>query len=180
MYRPNEQDEVLAAPAIPSEVRLQSIIALVVATMSLVGAGWIMASYVIFPDLRSFRHRLITGLAISDALMALNFLCSTAMNVGGNLIGTPGNVGFCSFNGFVTQVFVIQTDYWVLTIAVCTYFILAGHKVQSTWVQSHELVVLALPWFFSVLWAVVGLGVVGYGDIGACERFLMTSSPAPV
>ncbi|GKT63604.1 G-protein coupled receptor 1 [Colletotrichum tofieldiae] len=172
MFRPKERDEVLAAPAIPSEVRLQSIFILVVAVISLVGAGWIMASYAIFPNLRSFRHRLITGLAISDALMALNFLCSTAMNVDGNLIGAAANVGFCSFNGFVTQVFVIQTDYWVLTIAVCTYFILAGHKAQSTWVQNHELVVWALPWFFSVLWASVGLGVVGYGDIGACEEFL--------
>ncbi|KAK2013963.1 hypothetical protein LZ32DRAFT_603907 [Colletotrichum eremochloae] len=135
--------------------------------MSLVGAGWIVANYVIFPHLRLFRHRLITGLAISDAHMALNFLCSTAMNVQGNLIGAPRNVAFCSFNGFMTQVFVIQTDYWVLTIAVCTYFILAGHKTQSTWVQNHELVIWALPWFFSVLWASIGLAVVGYGDIGA-------------
>ncbi|KZL82163.1 g-protein coupled receptor 1 [Colletotrichum incanum] len=167
MFRPKKRDEVLAAPTIPSEVHLQSIVILGVAVTSLVGAGWIVASYVIFPNLRSFRHRLIIGLAISDALMALNFLCSTAMNVDGNLIGAPANVGFCSFNGFMTQVFVIQTDYWVLTIAICTYFILAGHKTQSTWVQSHELVVWALPWFFSVLWASVGLGVTGYGDIGA-------------
>ncbi|KAK2038943.1 hypothetical protein LZ31DRAFT_607624 [Colletotrichum somersetense] len=167
MLRPQVPDEALAAPATPSEVRLQSIVILVVAVISLVGAGWIMANYAIFPHLRSFRHRLITGLAISDAHMALNFLCSTAMNIQGNVIGAPRNVGFCSFNGFVTQVFVIQTDYWVLTIAVCTYFILAGHKTQSTWVQNHELIIWALPWIFSLLWASVGLGVVGYEDIGA-------------
>ncbi|KAK1980055.1 hypothetical protein LZ30DRAFT_796533 [Colletotrichum cereale] len=134
MFRLWVRDEALAAPATPSEDHLQSIIILVVAAISLVDIS----------HLRSFRHRLITGLAISDALMALNFLCSTAMNV-----------------------FVIQTDYWVLTIAVCTYFILAGHKTQSIWVQTHELVIWTLPWFFSVLWASIGLGVVGYGDIGA-------------
>ncbi|KAK6212908.1 hypothetical protein QIS74_08910 [Colletotrichum tabaci] len=135
--------------------------------MSLAGAGWIMVSYAVFPNLRSFRHRLITGLAVSDAFMALNFLCSTVMNVGGNGIAAPENTAFCSFNGFVTQVFVIQTDYWVLTIAVCTYFILAGHKTQSTWIQDHELVIWALPWLFSVLWASIGLGVSGYENIGA-------------
>ncbi|KAK1999011.1 hypothetical protein LX36DRAFT_575136 [Colletotrichum falcatum] len=167
MFRPRVQDEVLAAPATPSEVRLQSIIILAVAVISLVGAGWIMANYTLFPHLRSFRHRLITGLAISDALMALNFLSSTAMNVQSNLISSPRNASFCSFNGFMTQVFVIQTDYWVLTIAVCTYFILAGHKTPSTWVQDHELIIWALPWFFSLLWATIGLGVVGYGDIGS-------------
>ncbi|KAJ0161039.1 G-protein coupled receptor 1 [Colletotrichum tanaceti] len=167
MIRPKEGDEALAVPTIPSEVRLQSIVILVVAVMSLAGAGWIMASYAVFPNLRSFRHRLITGLAISDAFMALNFLFSTAMNVGGNGIAAPENAAFCSFNGFVTQVFVIQTDYWVLSIAVCTYFILAGHKTQSTWAQDHELVIWALPWLFSVLWASIGLGVIGYEDIGA-------------
>ncbi|EFQ28779.1 uncharacterized protein GLRG_03923 [Colletotrichum graminicola M1.001] len=157
MIRPRVQNEVLAAPATPSEVRLQSIVILSVALISLIGAGWIMANYAIFPHLRSFRHRLITGLAISDAHMALNFLCSTAMN----------KRWLLRFNGFMTQVFVIQTDYWVLTIAVCTYFILAGHKTQSTWIQNHELVIWALPWIFSVLWAFLGLGIVGYGDIGA-------------
>ncbi|CCF39673.1 hypothetical protein CH063_10441 [Colletotrichum higginsianum] len=167
MIRPKEGEEALAVPTILSEVRLQSIIILVVAVMSLAGAGWIMASYAVFPNLRSFRHRLITGLAISDAFMALNFLFSTAMNVGGNGIAAPENTAFCSFNGFVTQVFVIQTDYWVLTIAVCTYFILAGHKTQSTWIQDHELVIWALPWLFSVLWASIGLGVTGYENIGA-------------
>ncbi|GJC99711.1 G-protein-coupled receptor 1 [Colletotrichum higginsianum] len=146
--------------------------------MSLAGAGWIMASYAVFPNLRSFRHRLITGLAISDAFMALNFLFSTAMNVGGNGIAAPENTAFCSFNGFVTQVFVIQTDYWVLTIAVCTYFILAGHKTQSTWIQDHELVIWALPWLFSVLWASIGLGVTGYENIGACEPCLVTKRPS--
>ncbi|TDZ65926.1 hypothetical protein CTRI78_v003430 [Colletotrichum trifolii] len=84
----------------------------------------------VFPDLRSFRHRLILGLAISDFIMAFNFLCSTAMNVAGRFIGAPGNADFCSYNGFVTQVF-------------------------------------GMPWFFSVLWASIGQGLVGYGDIGA-------------
>jgi hypothetical protein len=101
--------------------------------------------------------------------MALNFLTSSSMNISGKFIGAPEQKGFCSFNGFMTQVFVIQTDYWILTIAFCTYFILADHKRASGWVQDHLLTLASLPWIFSVLWSVIGLGVTGYGNIGACE-----------
>jgi hypothetical protein len=101
--------------------------------------------------------------------MALNFLVSSSMNVSGRLIGAPEQAGFCSFNGFMTQFFVIQTDYWVLVIAICTYLILADYKRPSSWVQDNRKLLWLLPWFFSVLWASVGLGVTGYGDIGACK-----------
>jgi hypothetical protein len=58
-------------------------------------------------------------------------------------------------------------DYWVLTIAVCTYLILANHKHQSSWIQENRWVVWGFPWILSILWSGIGLGVVGYGDIGA-------------
>jgi len=60
-------------------------------------------------------------------------------------------------------------DYWVFVIAVCTYFILADHKVLSNWIQDHKYIIWLLPWLFSVLWAILGLTLVGYGDIGACK-----------
>ncbi|KAK1541788.1 hypothetical protein CPAR01_05175 [Colletotrichum paranaense] len=121
----------------------------------------------IFPNLRSFRHRLIIGLAISDFLMAFNFICSTTMNLGGRLIDDPEQTDFCKLNGFMAQVFVIQTDYWVLNIAICTFFILTGQRKRASWVQNHEVVIWGLPWFFSVLWASVGLSLNGYHSIGA-------------
>ncbi|KAG4430336.1 hypothetical protein IFR05_014189 [Cadophora sp. M221] len=61
----------------------------------------------------------------------------------------------------------MEADYWVLSIAICTYLILASHKTQSSWVQDHKLVVWVVPWFLSLLWAAIGLAVVGYGNIGA-------------
>ncbi|OHE91808.1 hypothetical protein CORC01_12882 [Colletotrichum orchidophilum] len=167
MFLQNKENEAIGAPSYPREVRIQSIVILVVSVLSLCGAGFIMTSYRIFPNLRSFRHRLIIGLAISDFLMAFNFLCSTSMNLSGRFIGAPQQADFCSLNGFMAQVFVIQTDYWVLTIAICTYFILAGQRKRASWVQNHEVVIWGLPWFFSVLWASIGLGVVGYENIGA-------------
>ncbi|KAK3390066.1 G protein-coupled glucose receptor regulating Gpa2-domain-containing protein [Podospora didyma] len=159
--------EALAAPTDPFTIRAQSVVVMVASIMSILGAGWILASYIAFSNLRTFRHQLILGLTISDCVMALNFLTSSSMNVGGNWIGAPDRAQFCSFNGYMTQVFVIQTDYWVLIIAICTYFILADHKQMSSWVQENVIILWALPWFFSILWASIGMGVTGYGDIGA-------------
>lgn len=99
-------------------------------------------------------------------MMAINFSASAGMNVAGRFIGAPEQKGFCDFNGFVTQVFVIQTDYWVLTIAICTYFILADHKHAAAWVQDHRYFLFCLPWGLSCLWAGIGLGTAGYGNIG--------------
>ncbi|AEO68012.1 uncharacterized protein THITE_2051273 [Thermothielavioides terrestris NRRL 8126] len=156
----------LAAPTDPGVIRIQSAVILAVSILSLLGAAWIIASFLAFSNLRTFRHHLILGLAISDCVMALNFLLSSSLNVGGRWIGAPEQARFCTFNGFMTQVFVIQTDYWVLIIAVCTYFVLADHKRSSSWVQEHQLILWILPWLFSIAWAAIGLGVTGYGDVG--------------
>lgn len=91
------------------------------------------------------------------------------MNVSGKYIGAPEQETFCSINGFITQLFVIQTDYWVLIIAACTYLILAGHRRFASLVEDYPRVLFSLPWAFSLLWAAIGLKVAGYGDIGACE-----------
>lgn len=122
--------------------------------------------------------------------MAVNFLLSTAMNLTGNPIGDPSLKGFCNFNGFLTQLFVVQSrllscaygsctkisltvhnaaDYWVLVIAISTFLILGDKKGVADWVQDHSVVLWLLPWGFSALWAALGLGIAGYGDIGACE-----------
>ena len=99
--------------------------------------------------------------------MALNFLLSSSMNVGGRWIGAPEQATFCTFNGFMTQTFVIQTDYWVFVIAVYTYFVLNDQKRCSMWVEKHPLIPWVVPWVLSLVWASLGLGITGYGDIGA-------------
>ncbi|KEZ41754.1 hypothetical protein SAPIO_CDS6729 [Scedosporium apiospermum] len=164
---PLPRQHALAAPETESEIRIQSIVILTVSILSILGGGWIILSFACFKSMRSFRHYLILGLAISDCAMALNFLLSSSMNVSGRLIRHPDQAGFCSFNGFMTQVFVVQTDYWVLTIALCTYFILADFRRLSCYVQNQRWLLMALPWVFSIVWASLGLVLAGYGDIGA-------------
>ncbi|KAM5367879.1 hypothetical protein ACJZ2D_009790 [Fusarium nematophilum] len=157
----------LAAPADKSQALTQSVAILVVSLMSLLGAGWMILSFFCFKSLRSFRHQLILGLALSDFLMAANFVLSTASNIAGRDISAPEQAALCTFNGFMTQVFVVQTDYWVFLISLCTYFILAGYKTPSSWVQDHRLILASFPWVLSAAWAGIGLGTVGYGNIGA-------------
>ncbi|KAK4449040.1 hypothetical protein QBC34DRAFT_299670 [Podospora aff. communis PSN243] len=156
----------LAAPTEPFVIHIQSIAILITAILSVLGAAWMIASFFTFPDLRSPRHQLILGLAISDFVMAFNFLLSSSMNVSGRWIGAPEQARFCSFNGYMTQVFVIQTDYWVLLIAVYTFVVLTDNKKWSAWLHERALLPWVVPWVLSVLWASIGLGVVGYGDIG--------------
>ena len=117
--------EALAAPTTDSDNHVQSVVILIVSILSTLGAGWIIISFVVctrshgkisspstdaddmldqaFRNLRTFRHTLILGLAISDCVMAINFLSSSAMNVAGRYIGDPAQKHFCSFNGFMTQ-----------------------------------------------------------------------------
>ncbi|OCK78843.1 hypothetical protein K432DRAFT_406116 [Lepidopterella palustris CBS 459.81] len=159
--------EVLSAPTSLAETRTLNIVILGVSLISALGAAWIVLSFILFRSLRSFRHQLILGLAISDFWMAINFMSSTAVNLSGHLISEPPQKAFCSFNGFMTQLFVTQTDYWVLTIAVCTFLVLASYKRQSSWIQEHRIVLWCLPWGFSTLCAALGLGFAGYGNIGA-------------
>ncbi|KAF2813316.1 uncharacterized protein BDZ99DRAFT_382497 [Mytilinidion resinicola] len=159
--------EPLSAPAKRAEIHTLNIVILIVGIISAVGAGWIVVSFILFRSVRTFRHQLILGLAISDFLMAVNFMSSSAVNISGHIISEKPQEKFCDFNGFMTQVFVVQTDYWVLLIAVCTFFIVANYKRQSQWVQEHRIILWCLPWGFSILWAALGMGLIGYGDIGA-------------
>ncbi|KAF2266999.1 hypothetical protein CC78DRAFT_566428 [Lojkania enalia] len=153
----------LAAPRKPYETQTLNQAIAAVSALSILGAGWIILSFCV----RTFRHQLILGLAISDFWMAVNFLSSCVVNLSGHPIGDPRQKQFCSFNGFMTQLFVIQTDYWVLLIAFSTFFILANYKRLSTWIQEHRIILWTMPWGFSALWAALGLGLDGYGDIGA-------------
>lgn len=126
--------------------------------------------------------------------MAVNFLTSTTVNLGGSNPYSPAREAFCSYNGFMTQVFVVQSmdfftaefasgsdmliaDYWVLIIAAYTFLVLADLKHFSSLIQEHRITLWLIAWLLSIIWASVGLGVVGYGDIGACKLYL--SSPGP-
>ncbi|PSN73254.1 hypothetical protein BS50DRAFT_596884 [Corynespora cassiicola Philippines] len=157
----------LSVPSNTQEVRTLNQVILAVSVLSIVGAGWIILSFCLFKQVRTFRHQLILGLAMSDFWMAVNFLSSCAVNLAGHPLGDPSQKKFCSFNGFMTQLFVVQTDYWVLLIAISTYLILANHKYSSTWIQNHKIILWLVPWGLSSLWAALGLALADYGDIGA-------------
>ncbi|KAJ3479786.1 hypothetical protein NLG97_g8230 [Lecanicillium saksenae] len=157
----------LSAPKNHAQVHTLSIVILIVALMSALGALWMILGFVMNKSLRTFRHQLILGLAVSDFFMAINFLSSAAVNLSGQDIGSKACKTFCSFNGFMIQTFVDQTDYWVLSIAACTYIMLDDRKAVSQWIQTNRAIVWTIPWVLSLLWATLGLTLAGYGDIGA-------------
>ncbi|KAK6511448.1 hypothetical protein TWF481_000364 [Arthrobotrys musiformis] len=156
----------LAAPAtIWGDMMLNKAI-FTVAVLSSVGSAWVVLSYVCIKELRSYRHQLILGLAISDLLMALNFMFSAGWNVAGGDLALEESKTACSVNGFLTQVFVVQTDWWILVIAIATYIILGNFKTQSQFIQTHVWVPWVGPWVLSIIIAAVCHAVLGYGYIG--------------
>ncbi|PYI02810.1 hypothetical protein BO78DRAFT_214403 [Aspergillus sclerotiicarbonarius CBS 121057] len=156
----------LSAPERTGVEEFESRVILVVSAASMLGSGWIILSFLVVPTLRTFRHQLILGLGISEFLAAFNVVISTSLNVSGSEIWGPSLQPFCSFNGFMAQAFIVQTDYWILSIAICTYLILMDYTRAASWVQNHRIAFWCVPWSFSLLWAALGLVIVGYGNTG--------------
>jgi hypothetical protein len=57
--------------------------------------------------------------------MAMNYLLATARNLSGHNIGTPEEKKFCSFNGFMVEAFVNQSEITVL-----------GNCIVEVWLTS--------------------------------------------
>ncbi|RAH53370.1 hypothetical protein BO85DRAFT_381590 [Aspergillus piperis CBS 112811] len=151
-----------------SEEVLSQII-LVVSVVSMVGSGWIIISFLFIPSLRTFRHQLILGLGISEFLAASNVVVPAGLNTSGIEIWNPSLKTFCSFSGLMAQTFLVQillADYWILSIAICTHLILMDYVHAASWVQNHKAALWCIPWGLSILWAVLGLVIVGYGYAG--------------
>ncbi|KAF3171765.1 hypothetical protein TWF788_009669 [Orbilia oligospora] len=88
--------------------------------------------------------------------MALNFMFSAGWNVAGGDLALEESRTACSVNGFLTQVFVVQT----------TYIILGNFKTQSQFIQTHVWIPWVGPWVLSIIIAAICHGVLGYGYIG--------------
>ncbi|KAK6529686.1 hypothetical protein TWF281_008849 [Arthrobotrys megalospora] len=166
LYLLDRRGGALAAPATIWGDKVLNRALFVVALLSSVGSAWVVLSYVCIKELRSYRHQLILGLALSDLLMALNFMFSSGWNVAGGDLALEASKTACSVNGFLTQVFVVQTDWWVLVIAIATYIILGNFKAQSQFIQTHVWIPWVGPWVLSIIIAVVCHLVLGYGYIG--------------
>lgn len=69
----------------------------------------------------------------------------------------------------MVQLFVTQSDYWILTIAIYTFIIVTGQKQTAAWIDNHQPVVLAIPWALSLISAGVSLTITSYNDIGSCK-----------
>ncbi|KAK6529033.1 hypothetical protein TWF694_004253 [Orbilia ellipsospora] len=156
----------LAAPATAWGDLVLNQVLFAVALASALGAGFVMLSYTFIKELRSYRHQLILGLAISDFFMAINFLWASGIHVAGGDLALPKNNTTCNVNGFLTQLFVVQTDWWILVIAIATYIILGNFKAASQYIQSNIWIPWLPPWIMSIIIALVCQLALGYGYIG--------------
>ncbi|KAF3927007.1 hypothetical protein ABW20_dc0110369 [Dactylellina cionopaga] len=137
--------------------------------LSIVGSLYMIFGFIILRELRTFRHKLILGLAISDLLLALNFFIPSLSMMVNQSGSSPSNSIFCSANGFLTQFFFAQIDIWQLTIAIVTWFMLSGPTSAKMlkWAREHVYALFLFPWIISLIAAFFGFGIWDYADVGA-------------
>ncbi|KAI6380798.1 hypothetical protein MCOR25_001472 [Pyricularia grisea] len=157
----------MTAPQNDEEQRILSTAIVIATSLSILGAGGIILSFATFRDLRLFRHRLILGLAISDFLRAVVILVPAALDLANQPLTAISNYSACVCDGFMVQLFVTQSDYWILMIAIYTFIIVTGQNQTAAWIDNHQIIVLAIPWAISVTSASVSLTISSYNDIGS-------------
>ncbi|KAF3926168.1 hypothetical protein ABW21_db0204281 [Orbilia brochopaga] len=135
--------------------------------LSIVGSLYMILGFIFLKTLRTFRHQLILGLAVSDLCLALSFFIPTASMLLENENSSPDNRPFCSINGFFIQFFFLQIDLWQLTIAVTTVVFLLWPCATLDWARERIYVLWVVPWIASLAIGMVAFGIWGYNDIGA-------------
>ncbi|KAK6524968.1 hypothetical protein TWF281_011858 [Arthrobotrys megalospora] len=134
--------------------------------LSIVGSLYMILGFVFLRECRSFRHKLILGLAFSDLLLALNFFIPSLSMMTGRDISSPSNGNFCSANGFLMQLFFAQIDVWQISIALITLLMLSGPSMVLKWIREHVWAVWLFPWLVSLISAFFGFGFWDYADVG--------------
>ncbi|KAK6497437.1 hypothetical protein TWF481_011846 [Arthrobotrys musiformis] len=134
--------------------------------LSIVGSLYMIFGFIFLRECRSFRHKLILGLAVSDLLLALNFFIPSLSMMTGMEVSSPSNGRFCSANGFLMQLFFAQIDVWQISIALITLLMLSGPSMVLKWIRENVWAVWTLPWVISLITAFFGFGFWDYEDVG--------------
>ncbi|KAK6346367.1 hypothetical protein TWF730_010693 [Orbilia blumenaviensis] len=134
--------------------------------LSIVGSLYMILGFFFLRECRSFRHKLILGLAVSDLLLALNFFIPSLSMITGRGVTSPSNGNFCSASGFLMQLFFAQIDVWQITIALITLLMLSGPSMILKWTREHVWAVWVFPWLISLIAAFFGFGFWDYADVG--------------
>ncbi|KAF3104030.1 hypothetical protein TWF569_007764 [Orbilia oligospora] len=134
--------------------------------LSTVGSLYMILGFFFLRECRSFRHKLILGLAVSDLLLALNFFIPSLSMVTGREISSPWNEGFCSANGFLMQLFFAQIDVWQISIALITLLMLSGPSMVLKWIRENVWAVWLFPWLVSLIAAFFAFGFWDYANVG--------------
>ncbi|KAK6332113.1 hypothetical protein TWF718_002647 [Orbilia javanica] len=134
--------------------------------LSIVGSLYMILGFIFLRECRSFRHKLILGLAVSDLLLALNFFIPSLSMMTGQEISSPSNEKFCSANGFLMQLFFAQIDVWQISIALITLLMLSGPSVVLKWIRENVWAVWLFPWLVSLIATFFAFGFWDYADVG--------------
>ncbi|KIJ37268.1 hypothetical protein M422DRAFT_781835 [Sphaerobolus stellatus SS14] len=141
-----------------------SILNLIGSLSSFLGAGFILACYLLLPMKRHFRHVLILNLAAADCLNGLDNSVSGFYILLKRRSISPGHL--CTASGFIGQLTVQGSDCAILAIALITVSTITSknniNTVASCWSAKVILYVTAAIWALPVFTSVFALGMQWY------------------
>jgi hypothetical protein len=137
------------------------VFTLLSASLSVLGALFIIASYSLFPRLRTFPFKLIVFLSVADLFAASSYIIGLAGDKQGMVCSTAFN---CFFTACLSQYFDVATFIWTSIVAYNIYLVMVKNMGRE--VESYENLYHALSWGTSFVLMVVVAFSGGYGDAG--------------
>jgi len=137
------------------------VVTLLSASLSVFGALFIIASYLLFSRLRTFPFKLIVFLSAADLFAASAYILGLAGDKQGMVCSTAFN---CYFTACLSQYFDVATFLWTSIVAYNIYLVLV--KGAGREIEMYEV------WYHGVCWGVSFVLMMavafsgGYGDAG--------------
>ena len=129
------------------------------ATLSMLGSGFIIASYVCFPRLRTFPYRLIMWLSVADFVSSFSYL----LGISKDLDSCTEN-GRCTFAALLNQFFGVASFVWTAVVAYNCYAVLVQQKGRA--VEGYAMKYHAVAWGLPLLLTIIAGSTGSLGDAG--------------
>lgn len=149
------------APPFPAaDSAVMRILTLTSSSLSIVGSSFIIASYLVFPGLRTFPFKLVVYLSISD------WFASLAYGLG--MIGVKPQVCstefFCYVSAQMSQFFDVATFLWISAIAFNVFQVMVRKKGRA--VEHYERSYHFFVWGVSLVSMLIPGFIGAFGDAG--------------
>ena len=141
------------------QYRVLKHIGIVTASLSLVGSSFIILTWILFRNLRTFPFKLIVFLSASDFFASIAYLFSVNESM-----KNCNQQEYCSIIGFCLHFFLCASFMWIFAISINLNLLLVQRVGND--ILKYEKYYHLLTWGTCIILSVVPLFFDGYGDAG--------------